>query len=143
MTSFHFNKIELEYECEPDPQLFDSIPIFEFMLTPASLPKLDQFSEPTFILVPIDQEIESPILDSHILLMRKECEFQFLDLDLKLKLTLEPKVDFSELVLVSEPIILVPKSTIPPSHILLLNQGSDHNDSVMIFQDWSYEGDNL
>ena len=61
-----------------------------------TLPNLDQFSEPTFIPVPIELEIESPILDSHIPLMEKECEFQFLDLDwtLELKLTLGPKVDF-------------------------------------------------
>ena len=51
------------------------------------------------------------------------------------KLTLEPKVDFFELVLVPEPIILEPKSTIPPSHILDI--GIDHDDSVMIFQDRS------
>jgi len=51
------------------------------MLTLLSLPNLDQFLEPTFILIPIDLEIESPILDSHILLMGKECEFYFFDLD--------------------------------------------------------------
>ena len=89
------------------------------MLTPVSLSNLDQFSEPTFIPVPIYIEIKSLILDSHILLMEKECEFQFFDLDstLESKLTLEPKIDFFELVLVPEPIILAPKSTIPPSHI--------------------------
>ena len=59
--------------------------------------------------------------------MGKEYEFQFLDLDstLETKLTLEPKVDFSELVLVPEPII-EPKSTNPPSYILLLDIGIDH-----------------
>ena len=69
--------------------------------------------------------------------MGKECEFQFLDLDLTLetKLTLKFKVDFFKLVLVSEPIILEPKSTILSSHILLLNICIDHDDSVMIFQD--------
>ena len=67
--------------------------------------------------------------------MGKECEFQFLDLDstLELKLTLKPKVDFLELVLVPEPIILKPKTTIPPTHILLLDRDIDHDDSVMIF----------
>ena len=68
--------------------------------------------------------------------MGKECEFQFLDLDstLEPKLTLEPKVHFPELVLVPEPIILEPKSTIPPSNILLLDIGiDDHADFVMIF----------
>jgi len=51
------------------------------MLTPVSLSNLDQFPEPTFILIPIDLEIETPILDSHISLMEKECEFYFSDLD--------------------------------------------------------------
>ena len=74
--------------------------------------------------------------------MRNECEYQFLDLDstLEPKLSLEPKVDFPELVLVPESIILESKSTILPSHILLLDIGIDHDDSVMILQDWSYKG---
>ena len=68
--------------------------------------------------------------------MGKECEFQFIDLDstLEPKLTLEPKVDFFELVLIPEPIILETKSTIQLSHILLLDIGIDHDDSVMIFR---------
>ena len=50
--------------------------------------------------------------------MGKECEFQFLDLDstLEQKLTLEPKVNFLELVLVPEPIILEPSQPFPKSH---------------------------
>ena len=74
--------------------------------------------------------------------MGTECEIKFFDLDstLEPKPTLEPKVDFSELVLVPEPIILEPKSTIPLSHILSLDIGNDHNDSVMIFQDWLCKG---
>jgi len=48
-ASFYFNEIELDYECEPDPQLCDSVFIFESMLTPVFLPNLDQFLEPTFI----------------------------------------------------------------------------------------------
>jgi len=137
-----FNEVELDYECDPNPQLCDSVSIFESMLNPIFLPNLGQFLEATFIPVPIDLEIKSPILDSHISLMGKECEFQFLDLDLTLKpkLTLKLKVDFLKLVLVPEPIILEPKSTIPPSHILLLDIGIDHDDSVMIFQDWSCKG---
>ena len=96
LASFNFNEIELDYECEPDPQLCDSVPIFESMLTPVFLPNLDQFFKSTFISVPIDLEIESLILDNHIPLMGKECEFQFLDLDstLEPKLTLDLKVDF-------------------------------------------------
>ena len=74
--------------------------------------------------------------------MGKECEFEFFDLDstLEPKLTLEPKINFSELVLVPEPIILEAKSTIPSSNILLLDIGIDYDDSVMIFQDWSCKG---
>ena len=65
LASFHFNEIELDHECEPDPQLCDLVSIFESMLTPVFLPNLDQFSELTFITVPIDLEKESPILDSY------------------------------------------------------------------------------
>ena len=28
LASFNFNEIELDYECEPDPQLCDSVSIF-------------------------------------------------------------------------------------------------------------------
>jgi len=73
--------------------------------------------------------------------MGKECEFQFLNLDtLEPKHSLECKGNFPELVLVPEPTILEPKSTIPPSHILSLDIGIDYDDSVMIFQDWSCKG---
>ena len=67
--------------------------------------------------------------------MENKCEHQFLDLEptIEPKSTLEPKFDFFELVMVLEPITLEPKSTIPPSHILLLDQGINHNDSMMIF----------
>ena len=63
-----------------------------------------------------------------------------MDSTLEPKLILELKVEFFELVLAPESIILETKSTIPPSHILLLDIGIDHDDSVMIFQDWSCKG---
>ena len=75
MASFHFNEIEFDYECEPDPQLCYLVSIFESMLTPVFLSNLDQFPESTFIPVPIDLEIESPILDSHIPLWEKNVNF--------------------------------------------------------------------
>ena len=142
LVSFSFNEIELECECDPDPQPCDSVPIFESILTSVSLPNLDQFSEPTFIPVPINLEIESLILDSYIPLLGRECESQFFDLDLFIEPipTLEPKVIFPELVLVPDLFISEPKSPIPQNHILLLEQFIYHNDSVMIFQDCSYEG---
>ena len=67
----------------------------------------------------------------------RECELQFFDLDSTIEPipTLEPTIDFSELVMVPEPITLKLKLTILPSHILLLGIGINHNDSVMIFQD--------
>jgi len=112
------------------------------MLTPVSLPNLDQFLEPTFISAPIDLEIKSSNLDSHILLMGEECEFQFFDLDstLEPKQTLELEVDFLELLIVPEPITFESKLIIPPCHVLLLDISIDHNNSVMIFQDWSCKG---
>ena len=87
------------------------------MLPPVYLPNLDPFPEPTLILVPIDFEIEPPILKSHIPLMKKECESQFFDLNstLKLKLIFETKLDLShilESVLVLVPFIPEPKSSI-------------------------------
>ena len=56
MASFHFNEIELDYECEPDPELCDSVSVFESILTLVFLSNLHQFSELTFIHVPIDLE---------------------------------------------------------------------------------------
>jgi len=46
LASFHFNEIDLDYECEPDPQPCDSVPIFESMLTLISLTDLDSFPKP-------------------------------------------------------------------------------------------------
>ena len=108
------------------------------MLTPIFLSKLDPFPDPTLIPVSINLEIESPLLDSHISLMRKECEIKFFDLNstLEPKLTLEPKVFFrvSNGSRTFHSWIQINHST--KSH-LLLDIGIDHNDSVMIFQDWS------
>ena len=108
LASFNFTEIELDCECEPNPQLCDLILNFESMLTPVSLPNLDPIPEPTLILI-IDHEIESLIVDSHISLMDHECKLKSFELNLTFepKLTLEPKLDFSELVLVPEPIILL------------------------------------
>ena len=125
LESFHFNEIELEHECDPNPKSCDSISTFESMLTPASLPKLDPLPEPTLIPVSMDFETEPLLFDSHISLMETECEIKFFDLDstLEPKLTLEAKVDFPELVLVPEPFISKLKSSIPQNHILLLDRG--------------------
>jgi len=115
------------------------------MLTLISLTDLDPIPETTLILVPINLEHESPILDSHITLMGNECELQFFDLD-EPKWTLNPRLTLSHilktvLILVSS--ILEPRSAILPIHSPLLDLGIDHYDSEMIFQDWSYNGDDF
>jgi len=66
MASFYFKKIEIDCEYKLVPQLCDSASVFEFILTPVSLPNLDPFSESTLIFVLIELEIEPPIFDSHI-----------------------------------------------------------------------------
>ena len=68
--------------------------------------------------------------------MGRGYEFQFFNLDSTIEPipTLEPTLDFSELVMILEPITLEPKSTIPLSHILLLDIGIEQDDSVMIFK---------
>ena len=134
MVSFHFNEIELEDECDTD---------FESMPTPVSLPNLDPIPKPTLIPIPIELEHELLMLDSHIPLLRNECELEFYDLDRthEQTLTLEPKLDLSFIpksVSVPIPFIVEPKLSIPQNHIPLLDQGLDQYDSVMIFQDWSY-----
>jgi len=145
LASFDFKEIELDYECEPDPQLCDLVLNFESMLTLISLPNLDPNTELTLIPIPINHEIESLIVDSHILLMDHEYELKFFDLEptIEPKLTLESKLDFLKLVLIPEPIILEPKSITSSIRILLLNQGVDYYDSEIIFQDWSYNRDSF
>ena len=86
---------------------------------------MDPIPEPTLIPVPIYYEIGSPILDSHIHLIDHKYEFKYFDLEptLEPNATLEPKLDFSEPVLVPNPIILEPKLITSLSQILLFDQG--------------------
>jgi len=81
LTSFHFNEIELEDECDTDFQYCDSVSLFESILIPVSLPVLDPILKPTLIPIPVELEHELTILDSHIPLLRNECELEFYDLD--------------------------------------------------------------
>ena len=78
LTSYHFNKIEIEHECEPDLQFCDSVPNFESILSHVSLPDLDPVPKLTLIFLPMDHETEPSILDSHIPLLGNEYEIQFL-----------------------------------------------------------------
>ena len=75
----------------------------------------------------------------------KECESYFFDLDPTIEpiLIFEPTFNFFESVMVPEPITLDPKSSNSSYHIPLLEIGIDHNDSVIIFQDWSCKENNF
>ena len=140
MVSFHFNEIEHEQECDPNLQFRDSISNFESRLTLVSLPDLDYLLEPILIPVPINLEHESLSLESHITLLENEYELLLFDLDPTFEpyLILGPKLDldqFHESILVPKPFTLESKSTISTFHISLLDQGVEHYDSKMIFQD--------
>ena len=67
LVSFQFNEIELDCECELDPQLCDLIPNLESMLTQMFLHNLDQIFKPTLIPISIYYEIESLIVDSLVI----------------------------------------------------------------------------
>ena len=94
LTSFHFNEIELDCECDTDLQFCDSEPLFESILTPVSLSDLDPIPEPILIPVPIDFVNEPPILDSHIHLMDHDVNLSlYLEPTLEPNWTLEPILD--------------------------------------------------
>ena len=75
---FIFKKIELEYECDPNPQLSDSIPIFEFIWTPMFLFNLDPFFEPTSISVPINLKLNNLFWKVTFHWWEKNVNFNFL-----------------------------------------------------------------
>ena len=83
MASSHFYRIELNEECDFDPQICDPVQIPESILTPVLLPNLSNILESVLIPIPVILELESPILDGHIPSWGNECvlEFQLLDLD--------------------------------------------------------------
>ena len=64
-------------------QFCDPVQIFESILTHVLLPDLSNILESILIPLPVILELESPFLESHILLWENECglEFQLLDLD--------------------------------------------------------------
>ena len=67
MASYPFPEIELEHECDFEPQLGNLISLLDSILTPISLPDFNQFSESVLNPVPAHHEIESPIFqDQHL-----------------------------------------------------------------------------
>ena len=121
------------------PQFFDSVPIFESILTPVFSPNLNHIPEPVLIHVPINLKLELLIMQNYILLIENEYEpeHQF-DLDpiLKPNSTPKPLLEFNqtpESVLVPACLTLEPKSTTSPNHIQLLDNGVQKFDSKMIY----------
>ena len=81
------------------------------------------------ILMPVNLELESPILQNHIPLMKNEYEqdFQTFDLEQIIEplLISEPLLDLNQIpesVLALEPLSLEPKSIISQNHIQLLDK---------------------
>ena len=93
LASSHFYDIELRQEFDFDPQLCDPVQILDSILTPVLLSDLSSILESVLITIPVILDLESPILESHILLWGNECgpEFQHLDLDPISELILTPE----------------------------------------------------
>ena len=119
-----------------DPQICDLVQIPESILTPVLLPKLSNILESVLIPIPVILELESPILESHILLWGNECgEFQLLDLDPILEpiLTPVPLLDLSQIPeSVVVPVLLESKSIIPSFHTPFWDMGVDKINSEII-----------
>ena len=118
LASSHFYGIELNEECDFDPQICDPVQIPESLLTPVILPNLSNILESILIPILVIPELESPLLESHIPSWENNygLEFQLLDLDPLPEpiSTPEPLLDlshFPESVLV--PVLPESKSIIP------------------------------
>ena len=138
LVSSHFCGIELNEECDFDPQICDPVQIPESLLTPVILPNLSNILES--VLIPIIPELESLLFESHIPSWGNNCglEFHLLDLDPLPEpiSTPEPLLDlshFSESVLV--PVLPESKSIIP-----LWDKVVDKFDSEIILKIWKLDG---
>ena len=80
-ASYHFSKIELELESDPEPQIGNSISLFDSIMTLISLPNFFSIPKSTLNPAPVHREIESPISYDHTSLMGKVCELQFFGLN--------------------------------------------------------------
>jgi len=61
LASYPFPEIELEHECDPEPQLNNLISLFDSILTLVSLPDFNRFPDSVLNPVPVHRKIESPI----------------------------------------------------------------------------------
>ena len=65
MASYPFFEIELKHEYDPEPQIGNSVPLSDSIMTLVFLPDFNPFSESVLDPVPIHHEIESPLFDDH------------------------------------------------------------------------------
>ena len=147
LVSYPFPEIKLDYECDPELQLGNSILLPDSILTPISLPHFNLFFESTLDPVPIHREIELPIFyDLQIELdqfysfecpIDKLASFPFKEIELRQECDFDPQIcdsvqipesiltpillpnlsNILESVLVPIPVILELESPILESHI--------------------------
>jgi len=65
LASYPFPEIELDNECNLEPQLGNSIPLPDSIMTLVSLSNFNFLPESVLDLVPVHREIESPIFCDH------------------------------------------------------------------------------
>ena len=61
LASYLFSEIELEHKCDPEPQIGNSIPLLDSIMTLVSLTDFLHYSESVLDPVLLHREIESPI----------------------------------------------------------------------------------
>ena len=93
MASYPFLEIELENECDPEPQLGNLISFLDSILTLVSLPNSNPFFESVLNPVPIHREIESLIFYDQLIkldqfhtfesLIDKLASFSFKEIELR------------------------------------------------------------
>jgi len=67
LTSYPFPEIKFEHECDPEPQLCNSVSLLDSILTLVPLLDFNHFFESVLNPVPVHPEIESAIFrDQHI-----------------------------------------------------------------------------
>ena len=66
LASSHFYEIELNMECDFDPQICDPVHISESIWTPVLLSNLSNILESVLTPILVILELKSPISESHI-----------------------------------------------------------------------------
>jgi len=81
LARYPFPEIELMQACDPDPQVGNSISLFDSIMTPVSLTDFFYIPESTLNPVPVHHKIESLMSYDHTSLTGKVYKHLFFDLD--------------------------------------------------------------